>query len=362
MVPFGISLHQDIWHTIFVIDGAKYGGPISGMWKVGTVSKNRLKCFDEGGDRFHVIGTIGGRYMQCGIRPVGDARGIVDTVEIPNSAGLEVWIRDDHGNRRLSVNSCMRVLSLRDVRNQRWNWPLCLDNQDHARELSCGEKCTVLGNAKWWMGAEGSEPFGTDILWRPTPLTVRQAIIDEVFDTSSIGEALGPFDNFQIGADQFNFGAEYENGDGLIGRIHEDGVFWPRFQYFYAPYQNGGTSPSLADSSGNYRAGTKGEPSLPLSRSGNPQWGNHAMQRRRHSLETYGYPPFVKWETLSDRDDSLYEREVTGNTRLPPRRSFWGRMKDIISSWWTHLCGPKANSECTPLDLESVGGGRICGY
>ena len=151
-----------------------------------------------------------------------------------------------------------------------------------------------------------------------------------------------------MGADQFNFDSEYENDGGLIGRIHEAGVFWPRFQYFCASYQDGGESPSQPNSPGDYRTGAKEEIYLPLSRSGNPQLESQAIQRRRHSLETYGYPPFAKWETLPDSADSLYGQEVTGNPSLPPRKGTWGRMKDIISSWWAHLCGPKVKSECSP--------------
>ena len=108
-----------------MVDGAEYGDPMSGIWQVGIVAQRRLEFFVEGEAHGHDVGTLGGRYSQCGIRPAGDPRGIVDTVEIPRSVGLEAWIRDEKGHRRLSVNRCMRLLSLNDVRSSRWKWPLC---------------------------------------------------------------------------------------------------------------------------------------------------------------------------------------------------------------------------------------------
>ena len=70
-------------------------------------------------------------------------------VEIPHSVGLEVWIRDETGNRRLRVDSCMGIPTLGDFRNHHWKWPLFRGNQDQVRELTRGE------NAQLWATKTG---------------------------------------------------------------------------------------------------------------------------------------------------------------------------------------------------------------
>ena len=97
--------------------------------------------------------TLVGRYKQYGLRAAGDARGIIDTVEITDSVGIEVRIRDELGKRRLSINSGMRAPILRDIQIGKTDWPLCLDNLNRTRELTNGEKCAAMGNSLWRMSS-----------------------------------------------------------------------------------------------------------------------------------------------------------------------------------------------------------------
>ena len=119
MTPFGISTHQSVWANVLVIDGAHCGDVIAGTWQVGVVSKTRLRCFDDEKNPLNFMEILGGRYKQCGVRAAGDARGIIDTVEITNSVGIEVWIRDELGKRRLSTNSGMGIPSAHDIQTDR---------------------------------------------------------------------------------------------------------------------------------------------------------------------------------------------------------------------------------------------------
>lgn len=57
-------------------------------------------------------------------------------------------------------------------------------------------------------------------------------ILGEISDTVTTEGEFFELGNFQIGADHFDFDAEYDDVSGRLDRIHEAGVFWPRFRYF----------------------------------------------------------------------------------------------------------------------------------
>ena len=62
--------------------------------------------------------------------------------------------------------------------------------------------------------------------------------------------------------------------------------------------------------------GTREIPPLPMSISTNSVLGNSASSRRRRSFGRYGYPPYVKWGTISDSAESTYGPEVTGDAKF----------------------------------------------
>lgn len=207
MAPIGVRMDHDSWQVAHLADGASYGHVIPGLWKVGIAKKERPKRSDTEGSTCHLIGTLRGRYTQCVNRQVGDSRGVVDTAGKPNIVGLEVWIRDGEGDRRLSLNICMRILSLGDVRYMRWNWPRGWDDCDRARELTGGGKRTTSGTTKWSVVISESEPFKTDIFRRSTPLRDWGAIVGEISDTMVSGEKFGPLANTAKCDEQIGFDA-----------------------------------------------------------------------------------------------------------------------------------------------------------
>ena len=200
------------------------------------------------------------------------------------------------------------------------------------------------------MEIDNPEPYGADILRRPTPLTAWQAIVDEIPDTLTTDEQFGPIGNFQQGANQFDYDAEYDGAICKIDQLREEVVFRPRFPYRIAANQEECACPSTPpEANQGHRVGNRGNPILPMSFPTNPSLENSAILRRRRSLDQYGYHPYVKWGTLADIADSTYEPEVAGNAKLPHWRSFWSNLWVRGSDCWTWVCGPKANlgsSEC----------------
>ena len=229
--------------------------------------------------------TLVGRYKQYGLRAAGDARGIIDTVEIADSSGIEVWIRDELGKRRLIINSGMRIHSLHDIQIGKTDWPLCLDNLDQRRELTNGEKCAVLGNSLWWMGSSQPKNWEVDTLWRSTHLTVWQMIVDDVFDTQgSDGETMEQNDRDQE-EDRYDFQDDNEQGAGWPDHLSSAGMHWPRSQYYYTPTFGREERQSGGEMGRGFRAGAKQINEFPKSWSGNPKWEETACLRRKNPLE-----------------------------------------------------------------------------
>ena len=354
MTPFGISMHQSIWTNVLVIDGASYGDVIAGVWQVGIISNTRLRCFDEGRSPLNFMETLADRYKQCGLRTAGDARGIIDTVEIVNSSGIEVWIRDELGKRRLSINSGMRIHILHDIQIGKTDWPLCLGDLDQTRELANGGKCAVLCNSLWWMGSNQPKNWEVDTLRRSTPLTAWQMIADDVFDTRESDDETMNQDDGKQEEDRYDFPDDNEQGVGWSDHLNSAGTHWPRAQYYYTPTFGREEHQFCGEMSREFRAGTKQINELPKSWSGNPKWENAACLRRKNSLGAYGYPPYVDWGTLSDTADSLYEEVTTGNLRLPPWKIGWDRFKERGVSWFESWCVNRDNAESHELKLDSL--------
>ena len=66
----------------------------------------------------------------------------------------------------------------------------------------------------------------------------------------------------------------------------------------------------------------------------NPSWEECAAQRYMDNTKTCGYPPYVKWESLTDTATSPYEAETTGNARLPKSKEEWeAEMKSLREKW-----------------------------
>ena len=212
----------------------------------------------------------------------------------------------------------------------------------------------MLGNSIWWANSDHPGNWEIDISRRPTPLTLWQLVIDGVFETCvSDYETMEPYDNTQE-EDRYEFDDDIEQGIGWSDHLNSVGAHWPQAQYYYTPTFGREEDQSCGELRRDFRAGAKRDHGFPFSWSGNPQWEETACLRRKISLEAYGYHPYVGWGTLSDTADRLYEEETTGNPRLPPWKSSWGRFEEKINSWSGKWCTRRMNAEARELKLDSL--------
>ena len=79
--------------------------------------------------------TIGDRLMEMGLLAMGDERGAISHQQMQYSSGLEVTISNCQNQKRLSANSGVGVLSLKNVRELGAKWPLVMGRNGEARGL-----------------------------------------------------------------------------------------------------------------------------------------------------------------------------------------------------------------------------------
>ena len=102
---------------------------------------------------------------------------MLDNRQLQFSSGIEVAIAGRHHERRLSVNSCVGILSLQTVRKPITKWPLVEGRDGAIREISLTEQCLILGSKRWRNAVLVTEKEAVDTAWMSTPSKVRAEII-----------------------------------------------------------------------------------------------------------------------------------------------------------------------------------------
>ena len=316
MAPLGVEMKAKIWDVYAQADGAQYGDILGSIWQVGIMGVAKVMSLTDQ-RQIRYVKTLGDRYNECNMLAVGDSRGIISHEATQYSCGQEVFIMDTDRNKRMSVNSGIRLLSLQKVKNNVENWPQVIGADGEVREVSLGEKCAVLGNKMWWKEIMANEKALIDTIWRSTPVAIW---------TEIVGEVIGGFDYLPyhqsveegaLGADFYGFQHESGSGDPNPDALYQ---YWPDMN------MNAGHGASILDSAGagqnssDFRVGT--EMSM-RRRSVEPHQENCACERYMENRAEFGPRPYVAWESLTDTATSLYEEDITGNQRLPKSKEEW---------------------------------------
>ena len=207
ITPIGVEHDSSRWERYGLVDSTRFGDVIGSLWRIGAIGFPSLKVL--AGPLFtEYARTIGDRYLECGIHAVGDPRGIVENHALQYSSGVEVKIRSLNGDVRLSLNSCIGVLSLADVRNQNPKWPQIWGMLGESREVHLVEQCLVLGNLPNWKMITATPEALVDTIWRSTPSELRMEIIGDVIDGFHTQPPDPLTEDFEVGADRFSFEEE----------------------------------------------------------------------------------------------------------------------------------------------------------
>ena len=115
ITPFGVDAGHEEGNYSIILDSARFGDILSSLWTVSIVGKSRMYGLEK--TKFIKFAkTLGESYHECGLLPEGDRRGVIENRPAQFSSGIEVVICERSAGRRLSVNSCIGILSLRNVR------------------------------------------------------------------------------------------------------------------------------------------------------------------------------------------------------------------------------------------------------
>ena len=156
--------------------------------------------------------------------PEGDGRGVVENRAVQFSCGVEVIVSDRSADKRLSVNSCVGVLSLQNVREQTAKWPLVEGRNGEIREVQMAEKSVILGSMPWWKEAPATEAILTDVIWRSTPLTLWMEILGELCEGFKIAPHDRSVEENEFDADNFGFTFDDEQDQLNADAMH---CYWP---------------------------------------------------------------------------------------------------------------------------------------
>lgn len=181
MVPYGVDMSDHEWQVVGIVDSAKYGDVLGSLWQIGVMGANRVTAL-EGPYYTEYAKTIGERYAECGILPTGDERGLIENRSLQISSGVEVAISTRNRGNRLSVNSCVGILSVQTVKNPVVRWPLVESRGGEIREIGLTEQCVVLGNKSRRNAVSVPEKCAIDTVWIPNPLAVWEELIGALRD------------------------------------------------------------------------------------------------------------------------------------------------------------------------------------
>ena len=179
IAPLGVDLSAHEWDYLQMVDSTVFGDVMGSIWQIAiweSVKGPRPRMFD-GPETTQYAKTLGGRYRECGIMVAGDGRGVISHQAAQYSRGLEVIIADSKRQRRLSINSCIGMLSVKEVRMPEIKWPLVLGQEDNVREISIRGKCVVMGNKKRRKEILANDRAVIDTIWRSTPAHLRKELI-----------------------------------------------------------------------------------------------------------------------------------------------------------------------------------------
>ena len=172
-------MNPERWGQFDLVDSTQFGDVLGSLWQIGIIGVPTLKVLAV---PLHTefAKTIGDRYLDCGMHAVGGPRGIVDTHALHFSSCMEVDIRPIHGNDRLSLNSCIGVLSLADVKENNPKWPKQWGMDGDIREVHRIEQRIAPGNRPNWRMILASPESVIGTIWRSTPLEVWKEIVEKL--------------------------------------------------------------------------------------------------------------------------------------------------------------------------------------
>ena len=149
VTPVGVELDMEMWNETGIVDSTQYGDVMGSLWQISVVGNFPLRMIKGVGSSPYAK-TVGDRYMECGILTTGDERGVVNMKAMQGGTGLEVTVTNPSGEVRMSVNSCVGLISLANIRLPKVKWPKVQNLDGTCREIHQSEKCIVLGNMPWW--------------------------------------------------------------------------------------------------------------------------------------------------------------------------------------------------------------------
>ena len=174
--PVVVGLKTNDWGAISISDSAQFWDDMGSLWQIGGMGRSRLQMFQ--GPATNPYGkTIGARYMECGLLEVGGERGIINHRVLQHSNGLDVMTTYSHGMSRLSVNSCVGLLSLEKVRSRAPKWPSVGDYDGNCREIPLKEQYVSMRNMAWRNTFLMPNKISVGAVWRPTPSAVWNEVV-----------------------------------------------------------------------------------------------------------------------------------------------------------------------------------------
>ena len=122
MTPYGVGMRECEWGEFASVESTSFGSALGSPWEIGVVGVNHAGIM-AGPSRAPYSKSLVGRYMECGIQAVGGDCGVIGIRQLKFSSGMEAAITNRMFPSRLSVDSCVGILSLQTVRGQRSDGP-----------------------------------------------------------------------------------------------------------------------------------------------------------------------------------------------------------------------------------------------
>ena len=277
--PYGVGMGDCQWGVFGIADGP--------LWQVGVIGSQHLDML-AGQNRTRYAKTLGDSYMDLGLIEVGVERGAIDNQKLQFSAGMEVVITDHRHDRRLSVNSCVGILSLQSVRKPMTRWPLAEGTDGKRREISLTAQCVILGIKRWRNAVLVGEREAVDAIWRSTPKAVWAEIVGKLCDGFEFNAHYLSVEDGDIDADRHGFTSPE-------GEIHVEAdmmyQYWPESveenHCGESPPEVRAQTKEWAESEDLFRVGKASA----RRHSQKPSAEECACARRSEHIRKYGLPP-----------------------------------------------------------------------
>ena len=221
-----MDMQRDRWGYFAAVDSTRFGDLMSSLWQVGVMGVANLfaleRCAHAGFVPF--ARTLADSYADMGLLPVGDPRGVIGNRAVQFSSGLEVIIYNHEIGRRLSLNSCVGVLSLQNVREPKISWPRIEGRDGEIREIDICEQCVMLGSKVWWGNSPVHRKAAIDTMWRSTPVCVWREILGELCEGYEVKPHWQSVEEGDISADHFGFENIDEEDEMEVDTLYQ---YWP---------------------------------------------------------------------------------------------------------------------------------------